>query len=345
MDVSSLLIQLTKGGRLSRQQARETLLDLLAGRMDDAQIGALLALLASRPLAVDELTGAALAMREHVTRVTPPASDLPLVDTCGTGGAPKAFNVSTLAALVAVAAAPGQLRVAKHGNRSRTGRGSAELLQSLGVNIEAGVEVQARCLAEAGVCFCFAVQHHPAMLHAVKARRSLGFPTIFNLLGPLTNPAGATRQLLGVSTPEAGELVAATLHQLGAQRAVVAHGLDGLDEVTITGPTRLWHVSPEGIKDSHVSPQTLGLECAPFSAIQVSDLAGAVNLAREILEGRPSSAADMVALNAAFVLLVADVAPSLEKALAATRSSLAEGRGVAVLDSLRRVSCQAATGG
>jgi anthranilate phosphoribosyltransferase len=338
MDVSSALLHLARGGRLTLQQSRDILCEVLAGRMDDAQIGGLLALLASRPLDVDELTGAALAMREHVTRVTPPPSKLPLVDTCGTGGAAKAFNVSTLAALVAVGAAPGRVRVAKHGNRSRTGRGSAELLQALGVNIEAGVDVQERCLAQAHVCFCFAVQHHPAMQHAARARRSLGFPTIFNLLGPLTNPAGATRQLLGVSTSEAGQLVAQTLQKLGTERAVVAHGLDGLDEVTITGPTRLWHVSPQSIETTELVPEDLGVARVPFSAIQVPDLAGAVALAQEVLQGRPSPASDMVALNAAVVLVVAGVETNLPSGLAAARKAIINGQALGVLESLRRFS-------
>ncbi len=222
----------------------ETLFEaVLSGHLDQAQIAGVLSLLAARGPTTDEVVGAARAMRRHVTPV--PASDPgSLVDTCGTGGAPKTFNVSTAAAIVAAAAGA---RVAKHGNRSRTGRGSAEVLQALGVNVDAPPGTQARCLDEAGVCFCFAIHHHPAMRHAAVVRRALKFPTIFNILGPLTNPAGATRQLIGVYDEALVPLVAAALARLGSVRAMVVHSRDGLDEVSITAPTVVAEVSTRGI--------------------------------------------------------------------------------------------------
>jgi len=192
MPIRDSLDKLLASRSLTRAQATTTFDEILSGRADDAQIAALLALIQSRGATVDELTGAAESMRRHAAHVPVQDSiDAPIIDTCGTGGAPKAFNVSTCAAIVAAAAAPKKIRVAKHGNRSRTGRGSAEVLAALGVNIDASLETQARCLDTVGVCFCFAIHHHPAVKHAMPARRSLGFPTIFNLLGPLTNPANA----------------------------------------------------------------------------------------------------------------------------------------------------------
>ena len=205
MEIDRVPSRLVAGERLSEDEASTVFEALLSGELDEAQIGCILSLIQARGVTVDELVGAARAMRAHVTPVpfTPREGEV-LIDTCGTGGAAKTFNVSTAAAIVAAASEPPpgsgirRVVVAKHGNRSRTGRGSAEVLAGLGVNIEASPEVQARCLKEIGVCFSFAMRHHPAMRHAAGPRRSLGFPTLFNLLGPLTNPARAPRQLLGV---------------------------------------------------------------------------------------------------------------------------------------------------
>ncbi|MEL6796134.1 MAG: anthranilate phosphoribosyltransferase, partial [Planctomycetota bacterium] len=228
---------LIRGDRLGEGETEAIFARLMAGELDDAQIGALLALLQRGGPTVDEVVGGARVMRAKVERVPfEPTGDQRLIDTCGTGGAPKTFNVSTAAAIVA-AAADERVRVAKHGNRSRTGRGSAEVLQELGVNVDASVETQAACLREIGVCFCFAIHHHPAMRHVIGPRKSLGVPTIFNVLGPLTNPAGAKRQLIGVYAPHLVDLVAGALARLGTDRAIVMHSREGLDEIGLAGVT------------------------------------------------------------------------------------------------------------
>ena len=239
-----LLSILVAGGTLDRAQSGGLFRTILSGEADPAQIGAALALIQSRGVTTEELIGAASVMREHVAPVPVADSLRPrLIDTCGTGGAPTPRTASPAAAILPAAAgsAGGErsLLVAKHGNRSRTGRGSAEVLKQLGINIDATPEQQARCVEEAGICFCFAIHHHPAMRHAAGPRKALGFPTVFNLLGPLTNPAGARRQLLGVYDADRLESVAETLAALGTERAMVVRGDDGLDEITTTTTTAM----------------------------------------------------------------------------------------------------------
>lgn len=194
-DMTPLLKHLLAGNALSAEQTTAAFGSMMTGRVHHGEIGALLALLATRTPTPEEILGAARVMRAHVERVEADVDPEAIVDTAGTGGAPKTFNVSTAAAIIAAGAGA---VVAKHGNKSRTGRGSAEVLRQLGVDVDAGRDVQRRCLEEAGVCFCFAIHHHPATKHVMPVRLALGFPTIFNLLGPLTNPAGAKRQLMGV---------------------------------------------------------------------------------------------------------------------------------------------------
>jgi anthranilate phosphoribosyltransferase len=197
-DLTAFLKLLLQGNTLNRNQMSEAFECMIQGRTHPAETGAFLALLASRCPTSDEILGAAQVMRKHVDRVPCARNSDQIVDTAGTGGAPKTFNVSTAAAIIAAAAGSPSIAVAKHGNRSRTGRGSAEVLEALGVNVHANRESQARCLDEIGLCFCFAIHHHPATRHVMPVRQALGFATIFNLLGPLTNPAGARRQLVGV---------------------------------------------------------------------------------------------------------------------------------------------------
>lgn len=303
--IPDALAALVAGRTLSEQQASAVFERLLSGGMEPAQIGALLALLQIRPPTLDELVGAARVMRAHVTRITPP-DGVPVLDTCGTGGAPKTFNISTAAALVAAAAArldgTPRLAVAKHGNRSRTGRGSAELLAALGVNVDAAAAVEERCLAETGVCFCFAIHHHPAMKHAAGARRAVGFPTIFNLLGPLTNPAGAGLQLLGVYAPHLVRLVAEALQRLGTRAALVVHSEDGLDELTTTAETRIGRVGAGGVTEERFDARTVGLARANLEALRARDLEHAARIIRDVLEGQRGPARDIVVLNAAAAL-------------------------------------------
>ncbi len=339
------LAQLVAGVPLTEAQSEAAFETVLRGEADAAQIASLLSLIQRRGATVDEIVGAARVMRRHVARV-PTDSLAPgtrVVDTCGTGGAAKTFNVSTVAAIIAAAAGRSRgVAVAKHGNRSRTGRGSAETLAALGVNIETDIHAQAACLAQVGVCFSFAVRHHPAMKHAAPVRAALGFPTIFNLLGPLTNPAGATRQLLGVYSPTLVEPMALALVRLGADRAMVVHARDGLDELSTTGPTTVADVSPGAVSRYEFDAADLGLPRVALDDLRAPDLAAAADLARSILinscAGPARAARDIALLNAAATLVVADAASGLAEGLALAREAVRAGAAADTLDALVRVS-------
>lgn len=329
---------LIRGERLGEAQA-ETLFDrLMTGDLDDAQIGALLALLQQDGPTVDEVVGAARVMRAKVERVPfKPLGDQRLIDTCGTGGAPKTFNVSTAAAIVA-AAADERVRVAKHGNRSRTGRGSAEALAELGVNVDASVDVQAACLRDTGACFCFAIHHHPAMRHVIGPRRSLGVPTIFNVLGPLTNPAAARRQLIGVYAPHLIDLVAGALARLGVDRAVVMHSREGLDEIGLAGVTDAALIDGDRIERVEVDPSAFGLSAVPREQMVADDVSDAAAVVRRVLDGEAGGPRDIVVVNAAAALWVASVCGSIGEGVPMAQQAIDSGRASAVLDALARRS-------
>jgi anthranilate phosphoribosyltransferase len=337
---------LVSGESLSREQSGEMFRTILSGEAEPAQIAAALALIQSRGVTTQELIGAATVMREHVTPVPVRESFRSrLVDTCGTGGAPKTFNVSTAAAIIAAAAgnADGERRllVAKHGNRSRTGRGSAEVLRQLGINIDATPEQQARCLEEAGICFCFAIHHHPAMRHAAGPRKALGFPTVFNLLGPLTNPAGAQRQLLGVYDAERLGPVAETLAALGTERAMVVRGDDGLDEITTTTTTTIAHVREGAVEIEHFDPRSVGIERAELADLQAGDLEEAAGVIRSILEGEPGPKADIALLNAAATLVVGGVVETIAEGVERARQAVSDASAACTLQQLSATSLSA----
>ncbi len=332
-----ILRQLLTGAPLSERQSQAAFEQILSGLWSEAHIGAMLALIASRPggPTVDELVGGARVMRRHVTPVALPAGARGrLIDTCGTGGAPKAFNVSTIAAIVTAAAAPGRVLIAKHGSTSRTGRGSAELMQSLGVNVAATPEAQSRCLEKLGVCFCFAIHHHPAMKHAAPARKALGFPTIFNLLGPLTNPAGAPRQLMGTYSASLADKLAHTLARLGAEKAIVVTSHDGLDELTITDTNIVHTVERGAISTRVLDARSLGLTPAPFESLAAATLDDATRIAREVLAGAKGPHRDMVMLNVAGALVAADAAADFADGVAQAASAIDSGAASRTLDAL-----------
>lgn len=339
MQIRETLALLLSGGTLDSTQAEAFFESLLKGQLDDAQIGAALALIARRRPTTDELLGGARAMRRHVTRI-PGVETLAgqILDTCGTGGAKKTFNVSTIAAIVVAAAGAGKVLVAKHGNKGRSGRGSAEMLRTLGVNIDAGPAAQARCLREAGVCFCFAIHHHPAMRHAARARQSLGFPTIFNALGPLTNPAGAQRQLMGVYEPGLVEQNARVLAALGSRRAIVAHGRDGIDEISTSAPTLIARVENGAVALEEFDACAHGIPRATLADLQASDLDDAGAIAMEILRGGAGPKRDMVLVNAAAALMAGDVAPTFEAGLQASREAIDSGAARRTFELLARLS-------
>ncbi len=328
---------------MSVTQADEFFSLILTGAMDHPTMAAALSHIQSRGASVDELVAGARVMRRHVTPI-PDVASLPgtTIDTCGTGGARKTFNVSTAAAILAAAAAPGRLHVAKHGNRGRSGRGSAEVIQHLGVRIDASPAVQRRCLEVAGVCFSFAVNHHPAMRHAAPVRQALGVPTVFNLLGPLCNPAGVRRQLMGVYEPALVEPVAQALLALGAERAMVVHGLDAIDEIGINLPTLIAHVEHGAVRLEKFDPRSLGIAQAPIEAISAPDVPSASAMVRNALRGEPGPAREIVALNAAAALVVGGCAPTLAIGLTAATRAAESGAAATILENLVRISNQQA---
>ncbi len=347
MQIHDALAELIAQRPLGEQGCESVFEQMLTGSLDDAQIAALLAMIQARGPTVDELVGAARVMRRHVEPVpTPDDPARPVIDTCGTGGAPKTFNVSTAAALVVAGAHPepdagiDRVLVAKHGNRSRTGRGSAEVLQTLGVNVDASPQVQGRCLDEAGVCFCFAIHHHPAAKHAVPVRRSLGVPTMFNLLGPLTNPASAARQLLGVWDRRYVEPLAQALLRLGAERAWVVHSDDGLDELSITDQTQIGVVEDGSVTSRRVDPQPLGLACPSLDPLRATDVEDAARMIRDIVDGRPGPPTDMTLLSAGAALHIAGAAASLDSGVELARASINSGRAAQALADLSRLSAE-----
>ena len=333
----TLRILLSRGD-LTADETRDAFEAMMSGEVSHAEMGALLGMLALRVPTPEELLGAALVMRAHVARV-PVTSDLDtLIDTCGTGGAPKTFNVSTTAAIVAAACG---VKVAKHGNRSRTGRGSAEVLKALGVNVDADLKTEARCIDEAGLCFCFAIHHHPATKHVMPVRLALGIPTIFNLLGPLTNPAGAKRQVLGVYDQHFLEPMALALRALGTTRAMVLHSDDGLDELSIAAPTEIVHVERGNLRVEKIAPEDLGFRRASLEQVTAHDLAHATVLVRDVLSGKEKGPArDMTLLNAAAALLVADKVSDWRDAVALARVALDTGVANEKLNALIHTSNQ-----
>ena len=335
-DLTPFLRMLLRGGTLAEADARAAFEEIASGEAHHAEMGALLALLATRLPTVDEIVGAATVMRQRVERVPCEADPHGIVDTAGTGGAPKTFNVSTAAAIVAAAAGA---RVAKHGNRSRTGRGSAEVMERLGVHVNAAPAVQARCLDRLGICFCFAIHHHPAAKHVMPVRKALGFPTIFNLLGPLTNPAGARRQVMGVYAPQFVRPIAEALVRLGSVHAMVLHSDDGLDEISIGAATRVAEVRDGQVREWTVDPRALGLAAADPTTLAPESLDEASALFVRILSGEERGARrDMVLVNAAVAMLVAGTVESLAAGVARAAETIDAGRAHATLEALKTMS-------
>ncbi len=341
-DLGPGLRVLLGGGTLTAGQMAAAFESIMSGHAHDGEIGAFLALLATRTPTADEILGAARVMRDRVDRVPTSLDPATIVDTAGTGGAPKTFNVSTAAAIIAAPPGGGAARsyaIAKHGNRSRTGRGSAEVLERLGVKVDAGRRVQARCLDEAGICFCFAIHHHPAAKFAMPVRLALGFPTIFNLLGPLTNPAGAGRQLLGVYERRFLHPIAEALAALGAVRAMVIHSDDGLDELSLNAPTTAIHVQQGRVFEQRIDPKALGVAPATVEDLTAADVDEAATVLRGVVEGKTGGALrDMALLNASATLLVADAVSSIEEGLVRAAESIESGQAAQTLDRLIELS-------
>jgi len=329
-----VLARLAAGERLSVEDAQAAFDGIMTGHATAAQIGAFLMALHLRGETVDEIVGGALALRAHMERIEAPQGAL---DTCGTGGDGKGtFNISTAAALVAAGAGA---TVAKHGNRAQSSKsGSADVLQALGVNLDAPRALVERALKEAHIAFLFAPRHHQAMRYVAEARRELGFRTIFNLLGPLANPAGATHQLIGVFDEAWLEPMAEVLKTLGSIRVWVVHGRDGLDELTTTGPSEVAALEDGKIRRFALTPEDVGLARAkPAELLGGSAQENARRLSA-LLEGERGPIRDVVVLNAAAALVVAGLAQDLAEGVKRAAQALDEGKAKAALDALVRIS-------
>lgn len=335
--MKNLLLKLCRREDLTRDEARKAFELIMTGSAAEAQIGGLLVGLAAKGTTVDELVGAAQVMREKALPVTVPAALQPVLDTCGTGGDVRGtFNISTAAAIIAAAAGA---RVVKHGNRSASSKcGSADVLEALGVKLELSPDQLIKCLTLAGICFAFARSHHPAMKHVAAARSALGIATIFNLLGPLTNPGRAQHQLLGVFAPELTDRLAAVLRDLGSKRAWVVHADDGLDELSTLGPTRVSELIDGHIKTWSLDPRLLGLEYARLSDLQASSVAESAEMIRGVFTGKPGPARDIALLNAAAGLVVVGAESNLQRAIAACAAAVDTGKAASTLDALVRAS-------
>ena len=312
--------------------AMETIMD---GRAQPSQIAGFLVGLAMKGERPDEIVGLARTMRARATKLS--RSFAPVFDTCGTGGdGAHTFNVSTVAALVLAACG---VTVAKHGNRSASSRcGSADLLEELGVNVAATPAIVERCLEGAGIAFFFAQVFHPSMKHAAPTRKELGVRTAFNLLGPLTNPAAASRQLVGVPRPELTELVARSLAQLGAERAWVVHGADGLDEISTTGYTKVSECREGAVNTFYLHPGDVGLTKSAPDTLRGGDAADNAAIARAVLAGQRGAPRDIVLLNAAASLLIAEKVATIPEGLKLAAEAIDSGRAAAVLEKLIALS-------
>jgi anthranilate phosphoribosyltransferase len=307
----SLIDHAEFGHIFSRREAETVMEELLTGRVEPPDIVRLLTAMNARPVRVEELAGFASVMRRHAAQVFADGEPRPryLVDTCGTGGKGFAtFNISTAAAIVAAAAGA---RVAKHGNRaSHLGSGSADVIEALGVRIDLPIEHFGRAIREIGIGFFFARAAHAAARHAAPARKQIGVRTVFNLLGPLTNPAGARAQVLGVPSPELIDLVAQTLAELGVEHAFVVHGAGGLDEISLAGETLVAEVRGESTRRFTVTPEDFGILRAPIDAVRGGSAQENAATIRDIFAGKSGPPRDIVIANAAAALVAVNVAAS-----------------------------------
>jgi anthranilate phosphoribosyltransferase len=336
----ALIDKLQRRQDLTVDEAAAAMDEIMEGRAQATQIAALLIGLSMKGERPAEIVGFARTMRARATRLAGDHGEL--FDTCGTGGdGAHTFNVSTVAALVLAGCG---VRVAKHGNRSASSKcGSADLFETLGVNLKADTAAVERCLDEAGIAFFFAQTFHPSMRHAAQTRRELGVRTAFNLLGPLTNPAGASRQLVGVPRPELTELVARALTMLGSERAWVVHGADGLDEISTTGYTKVSECRGGAVNTFYLHPADVGLAKSTPAALVGGEAADNAAIARAVLGGARGAARDIVVLNAGAALLIAGRAATIREGIDLAEQSIDSGAAAAALEKLVAVSNRVAS--
>ena len=331
MNLQEAIAKAIDGDDLRRDEMADAMNQIMSGEATDAQIGAFLIALRMKGESVDEIAGAAAVMREKATPIA--TKHDAIVDTCGTGGDHSGtFNISTTAALIAAGAG---LCVAKHGNRAATSQcGSADVLMALGVDIEASPETVSRCLDEVGIGFLFAPALHEAMKYAIGPRREIGVRTLFNALGPLTNPAGAKRQVIGVYSAALTETLASVLASLGAERAYVVHGSDGLDEMTLTGPTKVSELKDGIVSTYHISPGDFGLGEARADALKGGDADTNAAITLSVLKGAEGPARDIALLNAAAAIVAGDKASDLREGIQVAAEAIDSGRAMAKLEAL-----------
>ena len=326
---------IVRGNNLSMSEMVDVMDEIMTGKATSSQIGSFITGLRMKGETVEEITGAVTVMRQKAAKIH---TNGDVVDTCGTGGdGLHTFNISTISAFVAAGCG---VKVAKHGNRSVSSRcGSADLLMGLGVNIEAPIELVERCIEEVGIGFLFAPMLHPAMKHAVGPRREIGIRTIFNILGPLTNPAGAKFQLIGVYDPELTEPMANVLKNLGTIRAFVVHGEEGLDEISISGKTKITELRNKKISTYFISPENFGLKKGILEDIRGGSIDENVTLALDVLSGKEQqSRRDIVLLNAAFVLQAAGVTEDITEAVKLSAQSIDSGAAMEKLERMKAMT-------
>src|SRR5712691_3078395 len=337
--ISEALKKLVERRDLDRQEMHAVFGEMMDGKASDVQKSALLVALRMKGETAEEITGAAMAMRERVTPLNVDGAQV--IDTCGTGGDGRGtFNISTIAALVA---AGGGALVAKHGNRAVSSScGSADLLMELGVAIDLDAPRMSEVLRRTGISFLFAPKLHPAMGAVVGVRRELGVRTVFNVLGPLTNPAFARRQVLGVYADHLVDVLARVLLALGAEHAVVVHSEDGLDEISISAPTRVCEVCYGEIRSYEIAPEEIGIRRQPIESVAGGDAPENARIARAILQGEEGPRSDIVAANAGAALYVAGIVPTIRDGVALAQEAMANGSAMQKLESLIAASREVA---
>jgi len=339
MIVQDAIKVVVAGKNLSIDQTKEAFTQIMSGEATDSQIAALIVALRMKGETPEEITGAALVMREKATHIIPSVSDH-LIDTCGTGGdGSNSFNISTATAFVAAGAGA---TVAKHGNRCVSSKsGSADVLEALGVNISISPEAVTSCLNTIGIAFLFASALHKAMKYAIGPRKEIGVRTIFNVLGPLTNPARANRQLLGVFSEGMTETLVTVLKNMGTQKAFVVYGLEGLDEISITGPTRISELNDGNISSYSISPDQFGISLAPRSAIIGGTPADNAAIIRDVLRGQKGPHRDVVLLNAGFAITAAGLCKDPVEGISLAKKAIDSGAARQKLEKLVEVTSAA----
>jgi anthranilate phosphoribosyltransferase len=334
VDFKSLIAVVAQGKPLTQGQAEQAFGAIMAGEVTPAQIGAFLMALRVRGETVEEMTAAVKVMRDRMTRITGPAK---AIDVCGTGGDHAGtLNISTPVAIICAAC---DVVVAKHGNRAASSKsGAADVLAALGVNIEADMATVERALNEVGTSFLWAQKHHSAMRHVGPTRAELGTRTIFNLLGPMSNPAGVKRQLLGVFSGDWLEPMAQVLRNLGTEYAWLVHGSDGLDEITTTGPTQVVELRHGAIRSFTIAPEDFGIARSDAAALKGGDAASNAQAIRALFDGVQGSYRDIVLLNAAAALVIAERASDISSALMLAADALDTGKAKRVLSELVRIT-------